>query len=86
MKLLLLLVILLFLYIIFMQSPNTNYPRTSGGLSPSGGMRDALMYQADLSDRNVTYNDYMPQVYDESYGIPEPTVFPIGHWGGIFTI
>ena len=83
MKLLLLLVILLFLYIIIIRSPNKISSNGSGGLSPSGGMRDARMYQADLSDRNVTYNDYMPQVYDTGYDIPEPTVISVGHWGGL---
>jgi len=82
MKLLLLLVILLFLYIIMTRSPNKISSDGSGGLSPSGGMRDARMYQADLSDRNVTYSDYMLQVYDTVYDIPESSVISVGHWGG----
>jgi hypothetical protein len=76
MKLLLALIIFLFLYMI-LQSPPISLG--SGGLDPDGGMRNAKMYPVELYNGNPTYNDYEPYIYDHS-DIPEPVVFPIGHW------
>ena len=71
-----LVVIIVFLFILAW-SPNT--PNGSGGLSPDGGMRNYTMKQTELSNKNVTYNEYDVDIYDYS-GIPEKKVWSIGHW------
>ena len=57
----------------------------SGGLSPNGGMREvslnALLNASlnELSDRNISYNNYDVDIYD-NHMIPERMVWNIGHW------
>jgi hypothetical protein len=42
-------------------------------------MRESVLYQTELSDRNVSYPTYHGAVY-ENYTIPEPMVWDVGHW------
>ena len=77
MKFVILVALLLFLYIVFRASIDPS--SGSGGLSPTGGMRNNVMEQAELSNRNITYPSYDVSLYDYS-GIPEQTVWKIGHW------
>jgi len=72
-------IVILFLMI---WSPKSGYvpdKAGSGGLSPNGGMRDGLFQQSALSNRNVSYNQYDVDIYD-NYQIPEKMVWDIGHW------
>jgi len=72
-------IVILFLMI---WSPKSGYAPDkagSGGLSPNGGMRDGLFQQSALSNRNVSYNQYDVDIYD-NYQIPEKMVWDIGHW------
>ena len=76
-----LVIIIVFLFVLAW-SPNTKYIPTkaaSGGLSPDGGMRNFTIKQTELSDTNVTYNEYDVDIYDYS-GIPKKKVWSIGHW------
>ena len=77
MKLLVALLIIIFLLAIL---PSPRNPASgSGGLDPNGGMRESVLYQTELSDRNVSYPTYHGAVY-ENYTIPEPMVWDVGHW------
>ena len=72
-------IVILFLMI---WSPKSGYvpdKAGSGGLSPNGGMRDNKLQQTGLSGRNVSYNEYDVDIYD-NYQIPEKMVWDIGHW------
>ena len=72
-------IVILFLMI---WSPKSGYvpdKAGSGGLSPNGGMRDNKLQQTGLSDRNVSYNEYDVDIYD-NHMIPEKMVWDIGHW------
>jgi hypothetical protein len=71
------LVVIIILLFALAWSPNMS--KASGGLSPEGGMRNYTMKQTELSDTNVTYNEYDVDIYDYS-GIPEKKVWSIGHW------
>ena len=72
-------IVILFLMI---WSPKSGYipdKAGSGGLSPNGGMRDNKLQQTGLSGRNVSYNEYDVDIYD-NHMIPEKMVWDIGHW------
>lgn len=72
-------IVILFLMI---WSPKSGYvpdKEGSGGLSPNGGMRDNKLQQTGLSGRNVSYNEYDVDIYD-NHMIPEKMVWDIGHW------
>ena len=72
-------IVILFLMI---WSPKSGYVADkagSGGLSPNGGMRDNKLQQSALSNRNISYNQYNVDIYD-NYQIPEKMVWDIGHW------
>ena len=88
MKILLGILIILFLYMIIQSPKGIGYIPTkegSGGLKPNGGMREASMrreasmqYTA-LKYNPIHYDDYEPYIYD-THMIPDPVVFPVGHW------
>ena len=81
MRLLLVAVAIIILFLMIW-SPKTGYvpdKAGSGGLSPNGGMRANKLQQSDLSDRNVSYNNYDVDIYD-NHMIPERMVWDIGHW------
>lgn len=72
-------IVILFL---MLWSPKSGYvpdKAGSGGLNPNGGMRDNKLQQSGLNDRNVSYNHYDVDIYD-NYQIPEAMVWDIGHW------
>lgn len=76
---------LLFLFVILLvfRSANQRSPGSgSGGLSPSGGERNNVMEQVELSDRNIEYPTYDTPLYDNS-GIPERLTWDIGHWSSL---
>jgi len=77
----LLLIIALFIVLII-ASPNAGYvpdKAGSGGLKPNGGMRNAMIEQTELSDRNVTYNSHDLSIYDY-HEIPQKYTWDVGHW------
>ena len=77
MKLLVVLLIIIFIMAIL---PSPSNPASgSGGLDPNGGMRSSVLYQIELSDRNVSYSDYDVEIFDYST-IPGRMVWDIGHW------
>jgi len=81
MRLLLVAVAIIILFLMIW-SPKSGYvpdKAGSGGLSPNGGMRHAKLQQSALSDRNVSYNEYDVDIYD-NHMIPEKMVWDIGHW------
>ena len=77
MKFILFVLFLIFVYILFRSSKNPS--SGSGGLSPTGGERNYVMKQVELSNKNVTYPTYDVQLYDNS-GIPGQMIWDIGHW------
>jgi len=82
MKILLGILIILFLYMIIQSPKGIGYiPKKegSGGLQPNGGMREASMQYTGLKYAPVHYDDYEPYIYD-THMIPDPVVFPVGHW------
>ena len=84
MKILLGILIILFLYMIIQSPKGIGYIPTkagSGGLNPNGGMREASMQNSALKYNPIHYDDYEPYIYD-NHMIPDPVVFPIGHWSG----
>ena len=79
---LLLLAIAIIILFLMIWSPKSGYipdKAGSGGLSPNGGMRDNKLQQTGLSGRNVSYNEYDVDIYD-NHMIPEKMVWDIGHW------
>ena len=81
MRLLLVAIVIVILFLMIW-SPKSGYvpdKAGSGGLSPNGGMRDNKLQQTGLSDRNVSYNEYDVDIYD-NHMIPEKMVWDIGHW------
>jgi len=82
MKIIVVVLFLIFLYILFRISMRRNPASGSGGLSPSGGMRNNVMEQVALSDKNVEYPTYDVYIYDNS-GIPERMTWDIGHWSSL---
>lgn len=82
MKIILFVLFLIFLYLLFRTSTYRGPGSGSGGLSPSGGMRNNVMEQAALSDKNVEYPTYDVDIYDNS-GIPERMTWDIGHWSSL---
>jgi hypothetical protein len=87
MRLLLVAVAIIILFLMIW-SPKTGYvpdKAGSGGLSPNGGMRKVSLNASlnaslnELSNRNVSYNNYDVDIYD-NHMIPERMVWGIGHW------
>jgi len=85
MKVLLIILIILVIFFVYRiaRSPKRYRPTkaASGGLKPNGGMREASLrlQKAGLKYAPVHYNEYDPYIYD-SHMIPDPVVFPVGHW------
>lgn len=80
MKLLVVLLLIIFLYLLYcILSPKGYSSSGSGGLSPEGGMRNAVMEQASLKYPPIEYNDLEPYIYD-NYQIPDPMIWKVGHW------
>ena len=73
---------LLFLFVVLLvfRSANRRGPASgSGGLSPTGGERNNVMEQVELSDRNIEYPTYDTPLYDNN-GIPGRMTWDIGYW------
>jgi len=79
MRLLLVAVAIVILFLMLWSPKSFPDKAGSGGLSPNGGMRANQLQQSDLSDRNVSYNNYDVDIYD-NHMIPERMVWDIGHW------
>ena len=82
MKWLLIILVILFLYMIIQSPKGVGYIPTkegSGGLNPNGGMRETPLRNTSLKYDPIHYDDYEPYIYD-SHMIPDPVVFPVGHW------
>jgi len=79
MRLLLVAVAIVILFLMIWSPKSFLDKAGSGGLSPNGGMRANQLQQSALSDRNVSYNHYDVDIYD-NHMIPERMVWDIGHW------
>lgn len=79
MKVILCLLFLFLILLVFRSANQRSLGSGSGGLSPSGGERNNVMEQVELSDRNIEYPTYDTPLYDNS-GIPERLTWDIGHW------
>jgi hypothetical protein len=85
MRLLLVAVAIVILFLMIWSPKNFADKAGSGGLSPNGGMREVSLNASlnaslnELSDRNVSYNEYDVAIYD-NHMIPERMVWDIGHW------
>jgi len=79
MKVVLCLLFLVVVLLVFRTANTRSLASGSGGLSPTGGERNNVMEQVELSDRNIEYPTYDTPLYDNS-GIPERMVWDIGHW------
>jgi len=79
MRLLLVAVAIIILFLMIWSPKSLPDKAGSGGLSPNGGMRANKLQQSALSDRNVSYNNYDVDIYD-NHMIPERMVSDIGHW------
>jgi hypothetical protein len=79
MNVVLCLLFLVAVLLIFRTANTRSLVSGSGGLSPTGGERNNIMEQVELSDRNIEYPTYDTPLYDNS-GIPGRMVWDIGHW------